>query len=124
MGLTLDKDGIPKKAEGRIAIAKKILDRALALGIPREDVYIDCLTLTASAEQDGVTETLNALKYVRNEMGLQTVLGVSNISFGLPNREMITRTFLTMALNEGLTLPIINPNVESIMGCCPCIQTA
>lgn len=116
VGLTLDKDGIPKKAEGRIAIAKKILDRALALGIPREDVYIDCLTLTASAEQDGVTETLNALKYVRNEMGLQTVLGVSNISFGLPNREMITRTFLTMALNEGLTLPIINPNVESIMG--------
>lgn len=116
VGLTLDKGGIPKKAEDRIAVAKKILDRAMALGIPREDVYIDCLTLTASAEQDGVMETLKALKYVRHEMGLQTVLGVSNISFGLPNREMITRTFLTMALHDGLTLPIINPNIESIMG--------
>lgn len=116
VGLTLDKGGIPKKADDRFAIAVKILDRALEYGIPREDVFIDCLTLTASAEQDGVIETLNALHRVRTELGLQTVLGVSNISFGLPNREMITRTFLTMALQKGLTLPIINPNIESIMG--------
>lgn len=116
VGLTLDKAGIPKTADGRFAIAEKILSRALEYGIPREDVYIDCLTLTASAEQDGVMETLGALKRVKSELGLKTVLGVSNISFGLPNRELITRTFLTMALQNGLDLPIINPNVESITG--------
>lgn len=116
VGLTLDKGGIPKKAADRFAIAEKILKRAVEYGIPKEDVFIDCLTLTASAEQDGVMETLKALRRVRAELGLQTVLGVSNISFGLPNREMITRTFLTMALQDGLTLPIINPNIESIMG--------
>ena len=116
VGLTLDKNGIPKTAEGRFAIAKRILDRALALGIRREDVYIDCLTLTASAEQEGVTETLSALTRVKQELGLRTVLGVSNISFGLPNRELVTRTFLTMALHAGLDLPIINPNTESMTG--------
>ncbi|MBP3309331.1 MAG: homocysteine S-methyltransferase family protein [Ruminococcus sp.] len=116
VGLTLDKGGIPKTAEGRFAIAEKILHRAMEYGIPREDVFIDCLTLTASAEQDGVMETINALHRVKNELGLRTVLGVSNISFGLPNRELITRTFLTMALHSGLDLPIINPNAESIIG--------
>ena len=116
VGLTLDKKGIPKTAEGRFAIAEKILNRALSYGIPKEDVFIDCLTLTASAEQDGVIETLNALNRVKNELGLRTVLGVSNISFGLPNRELITRTFLTMALHSGLDLPIINPNIDSIIG--------
>lgn len=116
VGLTLDKGGIPKTAEGRFAIAEKILRRAMDYGIPKEDVFIDCLTLTASAEQDGVMETLNALHRVKNELGLRTVLGVSNISFGLPNRELITRTFLTMALHSGLDLPIINPNIDSITG--------
>ena len=116
VGLTLDKGGIPKTADGRFAIAEKILRRAMEYGIPREDVFIDCLTLTASAEQDGVMETLNALRRVKTELGLNTVLGVSNISFGLPNRELITRTFLTMALHSGLTLPIINPNIEGIIG--------
>lgn len=116
VGLTLDKGGIPKKADDRFAIAEKILSRALEYGIPREDVFIDCLTLTASAEQDGVMETLNALHRVKTELGLKTVLGVSNISFGLPNRETITRTFLTMALQNGLDLPIINPNIDSIIG--------
>lgn len=116
VGLTLDKNGIPKTAEGRFAIAEKILKRAVEYGIPKEDVFIDCLTLTASAEQDGVMETLNALHRVKTELGLRTVLGVSNISFGLPNRELITRTFLTMALHSGLDLPIINPNIDSIIG--------
>lgn len=116
VGLTLDKNGIPKTADGRFAIAEKILDRAISYGIPKEDVFIDCLTLTASAEQDGVMETLGALKRVKEELGLKTVLGVSNISFGLPERELITRTFLTMALQNGLDLPIINPNVDSIIG--------
>lgn len=116
VGLTLDKNGIPKTAEGRFAIAEKIMHRAMEYGIPKEDIFIDCLTLTASAEQDGVPETLNALHRVKTELGLKTVLGVSNISFGLPNRETITRTFLTMALQMGLDLPIINPNIDSIIG--------
>lgn len=114
VGLTLDENGIPKKAADRFAIAKRILERAMALGIPRQDVYIDCLTLTASAEQDGAKETLEAVHRVKTELGLKTVLGVSNISFGLPNREAVTRTFLTMALENGLDLPIINPNIASM----------
>lgn len=116
VGLTLDKDGIPKTAEGRFAIAEKIVKRANALGIKNSDIYIDCLTLTASAEQEGVLETLNALERVKKELGVKTVLGVSNISFGLPNRELVTSTFLTMALQKGLDLPIINPNIDAMTG--------
>lgn len=116
VGLTLDKNGIPQMAEERFEIAKRILERALLLGIPRENIYIDCLTLTASAEQAGVMETLKAVKMVKEQLGLRTVLGVSNISFGLPNRELINHNFLTMALLSGLDLPIINPNVESMTG--------
>ncbi|MBQ8687800.1 MAG: homocysteine S-methyltransferase family protein [Ruminococcus sp.] len=114
VGLTLDEKGIPKKAEDRFAIAKRILERAEAMGIPKRDVYIDCLTLTVSAEQDGAGETLTALRRVKEELGLKTVLGVSNISFGLPNREAVNRTFLTMAMQSGLDLPILNPNIVSM----------
>ena len=116
VGLTLDENGIPKTAEGRFEIAKRIVERAEAIGIDRNDVYIDCLTLTVSAEQDACRETLKALHRVKTELGCKTCLGVSNISFGLPNRELVNRTFLTMALEEGLDLPIINPNVESMTG--------
>ena len=116
VGLTLDKNGIPKKADDRFKIAEKIVNYALAAGIKKSDIFIDCLTLTASAEQEAVMETLKAVKRVRTELGVNTVLGVSNISFGLPNRELVNRTFLTMALSYGLTLPIINPNVESMTG--------
>lgn len=116
VGLALDKDGIPPKAEDRFKIAEKIMNRAMALGIPKEDIYIDCLTLTASAEQEGVMETLNALHRVKTELGLKTVLGVSNISFGLPNRVLVNHIFLTMALTNGLDLPIINPNIEEMTG--------
>ncbi len=116
VGLTLDSNGIPKKAEERFAIAEKIMNRALEYGIPKRDIYIDCLTLTASAEQDGVMETLKAVKMVTEKLGLKTVLGVSNISFGLPNRELVNSTFLTMAMNNGLSLPIMNPNVASMAG--------
>ena len=116
VGLTLDENGIPKTADGRFAIAEKIVNKAMEYGIPKEDVYIDCLTLTASAEQSGVMETLKALNRVKTEIGCKTVLGVSNISFGLPNRELVNSTFLTMALQEGLDLPIINPNIESMTG--------
>lgn len=116
VGLTLDEGGIPKKAEDRFAIAKKILKRAVMLGIPKENICIDCLTLTASAEQEGVVETLKAVKMVKEQLGLKTVLGVSNISFGLPNRELINQNFLAMALQNGLDLPIINPNVTAMTG--------
>lgn len=114
VGLCLDENGIPKTAEGRFRIAEKILNRALSLGIRREDVYIDCLTLTVSAEQEAAMETLNAVERVKKELGLKTVLGVSNISFGLPDRVKISSNFLTMALTKGLDLPIINPNTESM----------
>ncbi len=116
VGLTLDENGIPKTAEGRFEIAKRIVARAEALGIDRRDVYIDCLTLTVSAEQDACRETLRALHRVKTELGCKTCLGVSNISFGLPNRELVNSTFLTMALEEGLDLPIINPNIAAMTG--------
>lgn len=116
VGLTLDENGISKSADERFAIAKRIMERALEYGIPKRDIFIDCLTLTASAEQECVMETLGALKRVKDELGLKTVLGVSNISFGLPNRELINHNFLTMALTYGLDLPIINPNVSSMTG--------
>ena len=115
VGLTLDKGGIPQSAEQRVAIARRILDAALSYGIPREDVWIDCLTLTVSAQQEQAAETLKAVHAVRHELGLQTVLGVSNISFGLPNRPLITQSFLTQAMYAGLTLPIINPNQKAMM---------
>ena len=115
VGLTLDKSGIPQTAQGRVDIAKRILDAALSYGIPREDVWIDCLTLTVSAQQEQAAETLKAVHTIREELGLQTVLGVSNISFGLPNRPLITQNFLIQAMNCGLTLPIINPNQKEMM---------
>lgn len=116
VGLTLDEEGIPKTSDKRVEIARRILERALSLGIPKEDVYIDCLTLTASSEQSAVMDTLTAVKRVKEELGLKTVLGVSNISFGLPNRELVNRTFLTLALGMGLDLPIINPGDGEMVG--------
>ena len=115
VGLTLDKGGIPQSAEQRVAIACRILDAALSYGIPKEDVWIDCLTLTVSAQQEQAAETLKAVHAVRHELGLQTVLGVSNISFGLPNHPLVTQSFLTQAMYAGLTLPIINPNQKAMM---------
>ena len=115
VGLTLDENGIPTSAEERFAIGKRILSRAIALGIPKEDVFLDCLTLTASTGGDGPVQTLTAVRRVHEELGLQTVLGVSNISFGLPNRPLINRNFLSMAMQSGLTLPIMNPMAEGMM---------
>lgn len=116
VGLTLDEDGIPKTAEKRFEIAERIMKRAMETGIPKEDIFIDCLTLTASAEQANVMKTVEALHRVKTELGLKTVLGVSNISFGLPNRELINCNFLQMCLTNGLDLPIMNPNVASMTG--------
>ncbi|MGI6500978.1 MAG: homocysteine S-methyltransferase family protein [Anaerostipes sp.] len=113
IGLTLE-DGIPLLAKERVEIAKKIIKKAATYGIPREDIIIDCLTLTASAQQKEVQETLKAVKMM-TDMGIHTVLGVSNVSFGLPNRPLLNRTFLTMAMQAGLDLPIINPLDEQLM---------
>ena len=115
IGLTLDENGIPKRAEERLKIAARIKERALEYGIPAEDVYIDCLTLTASAEQESALETVRAVRMVKEQLGLKTVLGVSNISFGLPAREKLNQTFLTSAMAAGLDLPIINPNAGAMM---------
>lgn len=115
VGLTLDENGIPTAAAERFRIAERIMQRALSYGIRKEDIYIDCLTLTASTGENGPTETLNALRRVHDELGLHTVLGVSNISFGLPNRPIVNRCFLNMALSAGLTLPIINPKAQDMM---------
>lgn len=115
VGLTLDEAGLPRTAEERLAIAERIVTAAENMGIPREDVWIDCLTLTVSAQQDQAAETLRALTLVRERLGLPTVLGVSNISFGLPNRLLMTTIFLTEALRAGLMLPIVNPNQRDVM---------
>lgn len=116
IGLTLDEGGIPDKAEDRFAIAERIVENASRYGIAREDVYIDCLTLTASVKQAEVAETLKAVSMVKKQLGVKTLLGVSNISFGLPNRELVNTAFLTMALEHGLDLPIMNPNNAAMMG--------
>lgn len=116
VGLTLDENGIPETWQKRVEIAEKILNKALEYGIKKEDVFIDTLTLTVSTEQKGMYETLKALKYIREEMGLKTVLGVSNISFGLPQRQKVNCAFLTLAMEYGLTMPILNPNDEAMMG--------
>lgn len=115
VALTLDENGIPKTAEERYNIAKKILDRALEYGICKNNIFIDCLTLTVSAQQEDAIETLKAIKMIKENLGLKTVLGVSNISFGLPNRSIINEVFLSQALAYGLDLPIINPNNENMM---------
>ena len=115
VGLAMDHNGIPQTWEARVEIAKRIMDTALAYGIPKEDIYIDCLTLTVSAQQEQAVETLKAVRYVSEELGLHNVLGVSNISFGLPAREHITVSFLTQAMYAGLDLPIVNPNQKAIM---------
>jgi len=115
VGLTLDKNGIPASAGERLAIARRILSAAGEYGIPREDVWIDCLTLTVSAQQGQAVETLRAVSAVRRELGLLTVLGVSNISFGLPARGKITLNFLIQAMAAGLSLPILNPNQRELM---------
>lgn len=116
VGLTLDEDGIPETTEKRVEIAERIIKRATALGIREEDIYIDCLTLTVSAQQSGAVQTLDAIEIVKSKYKVKTVLGVSNISFGLPHRPLLNQTFLTMAMEKGLDLPIINPSVFGMAG--------
>lgn len=118
VGLTLDENGIPSTAEGRFNIAKKIVERAEQYGIKRQDIFIDCLSLTVSAQQNEAMETIKAIKMVKENLGCKTILGVSNISFGIPNRKALNNTYLNLALGAGLDLAIINTEdrtmVESI----------
>ena len=122
VGLTLDENGIPLTAEERYAVAEKIVRKAESYGIARENIYIDCLTLTASAQQKEVVETLKAMEMVKSGLGVKTVLGVSNISFGLPKREQVNVAFLTLAMAHGLDLPIINPNVSAMTAAIDCFN--
>lgn len=115
IGLTLDERGLPETWEQRFEIAKKIVKQATDMGIAKKDIYIDCLCLTVSAQQDQGLETLKAMKRVKEELGVGLALGVSNVSFGLPNRESLNTTFLTMAMNAGVKLPIVNPLKEEVM---------
>ena len=115
VGLAIDERGILPKAKDRVAIARRIKKAALEAGIPQEDIYIDCLTLTASAQQEDVLATVQALHTCKTELGVRTILGVSNISFGLPCRPYLNTTFLTMAMYAGLDLAIMNPSSEEMM---------
>lgn len=114
IGLTIDEKGIPKTVEGRIQIAEKIIARAKAYGIPEEDVYIDCLTLTVAAEQVQVRNTLEAIRRIKAAHPVKTVLGVSNVSFGLPARTTVNAAFLAAAMWAGLDLAIVNPNIAEM----------
>ena len=116
IGLTMNKDGIPSEYEKRVAIAGHIVEKCAQYGIEPKDIYIDCLTLTVSVQQKEAYETLKAITEVKKRYGVHTVLGVSNISFGLPKREFINTTFLTLAMAAGLDLAIINPNNAAMMG--------
>ena len=115
IGLTLDEDGIPADAEGRVRIARKIIDEAAKYGIGKKDIVIDALAMTISSEPAGAKVTLETLRRLKDEVGVNTVLGVSNISFGLPSRPVINAAFYTMAMMNGLSAGIINPSSEDMM---------
>ena len=109
IGLAMDDGGIPADAASRVAVARKIIQRAEALGIPREDILIDCLALSVCTDAGAALVTLDAIRGVRAELGVNMTLGASNISFGLPDREAINDTFLAMAITAGMNAPIVNP---------------
>ena len=115
VALTLDENGIPETAEGRVAIAKKILDTAKEYGISKKDIIFDPLALTISADKNAGKETLKAVNIIKNELGCHTSLGVSNVSFGLPNREIINSNFFTLALWQGLSGAIMNPYSDEML---------
>lgn len=113
--LCLDENGIPETAQGRIAVAEKIIKTAKEYGIDKKDLIVDALTMTISTDKNNAIETLKAVKYIRETLGVNTVLGVSNISFGLPQRDVINTAFFTLALQSGLSAGIINPKSSSMM---------
>ena len=115
VGLTMDDSGIPKTADKRFAVAKRIIEVAESYGVPREDIVIDCLCLTQAAETNSAVATLEALTRVSRELGVATVLGVSNISFGMPNRKIINLSFLSQAISQGLNAAIVDPTIEGVV---------
>ena len=115
VALTIDEEGIPATADGRMAIAQKICAEAEKYGIQKKDIVIDALCMTISSEPTGALVTLETVRRVRQELGCNTILGVSNISFGLPQREIVNSNFFTMAMQSGLTAAIINPNSAAMM---------
>jgi 5-methyltetrahydrofolate--homocysteine methyltransferase len=115
VALTLDEDGIPPSAEGRLAIAKRILAEAERWGIDQKDLIFDPLAMAVSADSTAARETLRAVSLIRRELGCHTSLGVSNVSFGLPSRELINGTFFAMALEAGLSAAIMNPHSDEMM---------
>ena len=115
VALALDEDGIPETADGRIAVAKKIYETAASYGIPKKDILVDCLCMAVSSDKNGALTTLETVRRVRDELGGKTVLGVSNVSFGLPMRENINASFFLLAMQNGLSAGIVNPNLEAMM---------
>ncbi len=115
VALALDEEGIPETADGRIAVAGKIYEKAAEYGIEKKDILIDALCMTVSSDSKGALTTLETLRRVGAEFGGRTILGVSNISFGLPQREIVNATFFAMAMQNGLNAAIINPNSEAMM---------
>ena len=115
IGLALDENGIPADAEGRVQVAKKIIAEAAKYGIEKKDIVIDALAMTISSEPEGAKITLETLRRLRDEVGVCTVLGVSNISFGLPSRPIVNSIFYTMAMQNGLSVGIINQGSEDMM---------
>jgi 5-methyltetrahydrofolate--homocysteine methyltransferase len=115
VALTLDETGIPETAEGRLQIARRIVERAAQFGIEPKDIVVDTLTMTISAGQQNAVVTLDTLRRVKAELGVKTSLGVSNISFGLPGRELLNSNFLTLAMGAGLDAAIMNPHAETMM---------
>lgn len=115
VALTLDEDGIPSTAEERFAIAQRIVETAATYGIPKHDIVIDCLVMAASTNQKEAREILKAVALVKERLGIRTTLGVSNVSFGLPQRELVNATFLAAAFGSGLDMPILNPLSERYM---------
>ena len=113
--LTLDEDGIPKTAEKRVEIAKKIISVAQSYGIDKKDLIFDTLAMTVSADSEAALATLSSLRTIKNELGCHTSLGVSNVSFGLPCRDIVTACFFTLALENGLSAAIMNPNSAEMM---------
>jgi 5-methyltetrahydrofolate--homocysteine methyltransferase len=108
IGLCMDDDGIPEEPERRLAVANKIVERAASLGIPREDIVIDCLALTMGADSEAGWKTLETIRLIKAELGVNITLGASNISFGLPAREVINGAFIAMAIYAGLNCPIVD----------------
>jgi 5-methyltetrahydrofolate--homocysteine methyltransferase len=108
IGLTLDKNGIPKEPEKRLDIANKIIEKAGSFGIPREDILIDCLALTVGADSRAALGTIQAIQKVREQLGVNQTLGASNISFGLPDRQVINHAFLALAIQAGVTCPTVD----------------